>query len=238
MNQTIRSFVSTSYKEILSSANIGFDAFDFLPYDRQIKHVERGEKVTEAFTTKELGEEAGLDLNYFGDRYYDTDVGSWISIDPDGKYIIGTYDYKAVVVTLTDSDLNRGTKRFPAVSGHKKDPNTFGGPIPEGNYFILDLPSWSVKDPGTYLALFKDDGFINDIIDDSPGKGRQGFLLHRLIDGSDGCISYCKDASTWAKMPPQEWKKIFDWIKGTSPSSVTDSDGNTRKIYGDIEVVY
>ena len=81
MNQTIRSFVSTSYKETLSSADIGFDTFDFLPYDRQIKHVERGEKVTEAFTTKELDEEAGLNLNYFGARYYDPNVGLWTSVD-------------------------------------------------------------------------------------------------------------------------------------------------------------
>ena len=95
MNQTIRSFVSTSYKETLSSANIGFDAFDFLPYDPQIKHVERGEKVTDAFTTKELDEEAGLNLNYFGARYYDADVGLWTSVDAMRQFYSG-YSYNPI----------------------------------------------------------------------------------------------------------------------------------------------
>ena len=112
MNQTIRSLVSTSYKETLSSANIGFDAFDFLPYDRQIKHVEHGEKVTEAFTTKELGEEAGLNLNYFGARYYDPDVALWTSVDA-ARQFHSPYSYGNDPINSIDPDGNVSIKYRP-----------------------------------------------------------------------------------------------------------------------------
>ena len=81
MNQTIRSFASISYRENLSSADIGFDDFNFLPYGRQIKHVEAWEKMSEAFTTKDFDEEVGVNLNYFGARYCDPDVALWTSVD-------------------------------------------------------------------------------------------------------------------------------------------------------------
>ena len=55
-------------------------AYDYRAFGAQVSLAEASDKVTEAFTGKELDAETGL--NYFGARYYDGDIGLWVGVDP------------------------------------------------------------------------------------------------------------------------------------------------------------
>lgn len=67
------------------------DMFEYFPYGLQAKVVGgAGEKVTPTFSGKELDE--GTGLYYFGVRYYDPELGIWISPDP-CKQHLSLYTY-------------------------------------------------------------------------------------------------------------------------------------------------
>gem|GEM_PF-5471338 len=64
----------------LEDANISYATLYF-PYGKQFAEFNTAsQKVTERFTGKELDED--INLSYFGGRFYDADLGLWISCDP------------------------------------------------------------------------------------------------------------------------------------------------------------
>jgi RHS repeat-associated protein len=62
-----------------TSDNLGYKA-DYEPYGRLRSEVQSTDELSEKFTGKENDAENGLD--YFGARYYDAELGVWISPDP------------------------------------------------------------------------------------------------------------------------------------------------------------
>ena len=87
---------------------------------------------------------------------------------------------------------------------------------------------WGTNDP-TYFGLFQKDGRLNDFVDKGEGKGRDGLRLHRLTEGTNGCISAQCEVSTW--------KSVVNWIKGTETTKFRDSDGIKRTKYGEVKVI-
>lgn len=60
--------------------------FDYYPFGLLMPGRSGGSGSTmEKFTGKEIDDEAGLNLDYFGARYYDAAVGQWLSVDPKAK---------------------------------------------------------------------------------------------------------------------------------------------------------
>jgi len=62
--------------------------YDYEPYGKSLRENIAGEdKAIYKFTGKELDEEGSLNWYYFGARYYDAELGRWLSVDPAaGKY--------------------------------------------------------------------------------------------------------------------------------------------------------
>ena len=72
-----------STRTVVNSSGTAVAYFDFYPYGKLMP----GRYTTSnddryKFTGHELDEEAGLDLSYAGARYLDSEIGSWLSIDP------------------------------------------------------------------------------------------------------------------------------------------------------------
>jgi RHS repeat-associated protein len=59
-------------------------AYDYRAFGEQVSLVEPADKVTENFTGKEKDDET--QLNYFGARYLDPMLGTWISVDPKRQF--------------------------------------------------------------------------------------------------------------------------------------------------------
>jgi RHS repeat-associated protein len=65
------------------------EAMDYLPYGTIINRgnvLQDAEQAREKFTGKEFDEELGMNLTYFGRRYYDPEIGVWTSTDPAEQY--------------------------------------------------------------------------------------------------------------------------------------------------------
>ena len=66
------------------------EAMDYLPYGTIINRgnvLQDAEQAREKFTGKEFDEELGMNLTYFGRRYYDPEIGVWTSTDPAEQYL-------------------------------------------------------------------------------------------------------------------------------------------------------
>ena len=74
--------------------------YDYFPYGKQMA-TRKAPAVTETFTGKELDENSGL--YYFGARYYDADIGMWISPDPERQFF-NLYAYGSNPVSGVDDD--------------------------------------------------------------------------------------------------------------------------------------
>ncbi|MBN1130162.1 MAG: RHS repeat-associated core domain-containing protein [Chitinispirillaceae bacterium] len=76
------------------------DAMMYHPYGKMEPVVDGTESVRERFTGKELDQDGenltyssnGMDLQYFGARYYDPETGVWTSVDPE-KQFWNSYGY-------------------------------------------------------------------------------------------------------------------------------------------------
>jgi hypothetical protein len=149
-------------------------------------------------------------------------------IDPDGLTVTGKFNRATGTVTLVDSDPKRG-RMFQAYSGYNNDPNKTGGPIPNGDYAIVEEP-WGKHVILTWFGLFKNnDGKLDDFIQTGEGKGRGGLRMHQYITGSNGCISCQADKSGW--------EKIAEWICGISAVTFKDADGILRTKFGEMTVI-
>lgn len=62
------------------SANAVKAAYDYRAYGKRVSIATSSERVTEEYTGKELDEET--DLNYYGARFLDAELGLWIGVDP------------------------------------------------------------------------------------------------------------------------------------------------------------
>ncbi|MDO4948026.1 MAG: RHS repeat-associated core domain-containing protein [Fibrobacter sp.] len=225
-------------------------AYDYRAFGEQVTLSEPTEKVTENFTGKERDDET--ELNYFGARYLDPMIGMWTSVDParqfsspylyagngvnpinsfdpDGNRVFGTYNRSTGEVYLQDENPERGSYTFHAFSGWHDNQNAKGGPIPLGNYAIINDP-W--KGRKNWFGLYnKDDGKFDDFVQDENGVAYRGQMrLHRFSSGTDGCIS-AKTENV------EDYLGVVNWIKGTETKKIIDADGIERTDYGEIEAV-
>jgi RHS repeat-associated protein len=77
---------------------------DYEPYGKlRLQTVSANTEVTPKFTGKEFDE--GLELDYFGARYYDPELGMWISPDP-ARQFASPYAYSPNPVNSVDPDGN------------------------------------------------------------------------------------------------------------------------------------
>src|SRR5690554_5918664 len=83
--------------------------FDYFPYGKQKEEVVTPEKITQTFTGKEFdlfeqdttSGDDGEGWYYFGARYYDSDIGRWISCDP-AKEFWDLYRYTTNPINFLD----------------------------------------------------------------------------------------------------------------------------------------
>ena len=62
-------------------------AYMYQPYGTMDEMVTAAvDQVREKFTGKEFDQEGGINLDYFGARYYDPEIGRWTSTDPAGQH--------------------------------------------------------------------------------------------------------------------------------------------------------
>lgn len=57
-------------------------AYDYYPFGNQLRVYQPGEAATFTFTGKQLDEEGGLEWYYFGARFYDPEIGRFLTTDP------------------------------------------------------------------------------------------------------------------------------------------------------------
>ena len=57
-------------------------AYDYYPFGKVLRTGGGGNKEIFTFTGKELDEEGDLDWYYFGARFYDPEIGRWVTVDP------------------------------------------------------------------------------------------------------------------------------------------------------------
>ncbi|MFV1882913.1 MAG: RHS repeat-associated core domain-containing protein [Balneola sp.] len=72
-----------STRTVVNSSGTAIAYFDFYPYGKLMpgRHTTSNDDRYK-FTGHELDTEAGLDLSYAGARYLDSEIGTWLSIDP------------------------------------------------------------------------------------------------------------------------------------------------------------
>ncbi len=81
--------------------------YDYFPYGKQeVISRDGNPNVTQAFTGKELDDELGY--YYFGARYYDADLGLWISPDP-ARQFVSPYAYGPNPINSVDPDGRKNT---------------------------------------------------------------------------------------------------------------------------------
>lgn len=75
--------------------------YDYFPYGKQSAAKDASPSITGTFTGKELDEGSGL--YYFGARYYDADIGMWVSPDP-AREFHSPYAYSPNPINTVDPD--------------------------------------------------------------------------------------------------------------------------------------
>jgi RHS repeat-associated protein len=84
--------------------------YDYYPYGKQVEEeITTDAPVTPTFTGKELdlfendfaSGEDGEGWYYFGARYYDADIGNWVSVDPAGEFM-NPYRYTTNPIAFVD----------------------------------------------------------------------------------------------------------------------------------------
>jgi len=187
-----------------------------------------------------LSEAGGLNLYGIGQNNL---IGM---VDPFGMEVKGTFNMANGVVTVKDVDTG-ATASADAFSGNRRDANNPNseskrdtGPVPRGNYDILDHP---MKD---WYALDGPDRTRDDY-DQERKRGK--FRLH-LGTASDGCITVLDDRSpkdyhgnpniNRAPNNPnaKNWDRIRDILNSTRKSTITDAFKKKRTKYGTMTVVY
>ncbi len=72
-----------STRTVVNTSGTAVAYFDFYPYGKLMPgRYTTSNDDRNKFTGHELDEEAGLDLSYAGARYLDSEIGTWLSIDP------------------------------------------------------------------------------------------------------------------------------------------------------------
>ncbi len=83
MKSKITNHLGNTVALVPSDASRDLMTWLYFPFGKQVTLAEGfADRVTEAFTTKELDKGGDLDLYYFGARYYDADFASWTQVDP------------------------------------------------------------------------------------------------------------------------------------------------------------
>lgn len=93
---------------------------DYEPFGRIRSEIQNTDEVSAKFTSKENDEEIGLD--YFGARYYDSDLALWISPDAARQYH-SSYSYSLNPINGTDPDgrkFNQLGNNLYAIAEHYK----------------------------------------------------------------------------------------------------------------------
>lgn len=217
-------------------------------------------------------EPSGLHLALY--RAYDVNLGRWITRDPVGEeggvnlygyvnnnpinwtdtlglYVDAVFSLSKGTVTVTDWATGATASAIAFAGGvHPNDPayaNARGkdiGPLPFGNYDILNFPPGQVRGKDWY-SLDMADGIRDDY--DAVSK-RGHFRLHEGT-ASDGCITVVDDRSpvdyhgdpnanqTPGNPNSKNWDLINNILKTTSTSTLPDAFGKTRTYYGNLRVV-
>jgi RHS repeat-associated protein len=147
-----------------TSSSEGFKAaYDYFPYGRQkVEQTLLADKITETFTGKELDDETGFGgLYYFGARYYDPDLGLWISPDP-ARQFHSPYAYSPNPIVSVDPDgkfaiipliVGYGTVMaadMPEVQADLQiammDPDPFGMAVGIAAAFVPGVPAGLAKE--------------------------------------------------------------------------------------------
>jgi RHS repeat-associated protein len=177
-----------------------------------------------------IGEEGGLNLYGFVGN---DGVSRW---DMLGLLVTAVLDKKAKKLTVTDNDtgesitvdaIGDGTcdqktgKHTPSGKTEKER----GGPLPDGEYFIVDLPA-DHDEVDNWFGLFADDGVFND--QTMWGK-RDGFRLH-FGNYSEGCCT----VTQYHDPEGDQWAKLHKLIRNTKtvPGPKRKRDGPNFVIFG------
>ncbi len=215
------------------------------------------------FSTKPV--DAGTGWLYYGFRYYQPETGRWLSRDPIGERggenlygfvrntalngwdllgltVTAVFNVREGLLSITDDDTGesaviRATAGIPELSNRFDKEWEKGGPLPRGEYEILNRIMNGATDEDGNLTNILDrlqvayGVWALDYIDSIPrndgtGRGRGQFRLHPF--GSEGCV-VTDDLTDYAK--------VAAILNNTKTLQVKDSQGRTRTYYGVMSVV-
>ena len=247
-----------SIREMIDGSGTVVARYDYDPWGRSTTVIGTN-KPDFNFTGLYQHAKSGLDMAVY--RFYDPDLGRWLNRDPIGeKGGVNLYDYAfndpaglsdgsgllvdayfnvhqgiltvidrdtGVIVTLPANSGVQGT----IMNNNPEYESQQGGPIPRGNYDILNRlynkpEEWSGLDDlqasgiGVW-ALDRIDAYPRD--DASGGRGL--FRLHPLW--GTGCV-VSDDLESWAQL-----RTI---LASTLTQTVTDANNRTRTLYGTLHV--
>jgi RHS repeat-associated protein len=207
---------------------------DYFPYGKKINLTTTPDHVTQTFTGKELdrydesmGEgEDGEGWYYFGTRYYDADIGLWISTDPEEEYF-SLYSYCGNdPINYFDNDGESSSK---AIGYILKNFSELGKPL-----YTMKQAQSAVK--SGHDVKMASSGLRNQLgrslsNGSKPMKHTDG---HLLKDGSRG------EGHLHAKDHPAGWGHIFTGILSflvnrTDPEFLALRKG-ILQIYGDFKI--
>lgn len=208
--------------------------YDYDPYGRSTKVVNTT-LPNYNFTGLYQHAKSGLDMAVY--RFYDPDLGRWLSRDPIGeKGGINLYGYSNNDATnqidlagleatisfsissgsVTGSDSGRGLSFTGAASSGTNNVAQAGqklGPLPPGQYNIYERPGGMFNQPA-YILDPVDSNLGNDSWDNGLGRGAFRFHLEFPdwpLRGSTGCIVMSADTLN-------DLKHLLD---GTAPGPTT-----------------
>ncbi len=189
-----------SIREVFNESGTLTSARDYYPYGSILREYNAGQEERFKFTEKERDKET--DFDYFGARYYDSDIGRWTTVDPLASKYPGWSPYNYTLCNPINNFDPDGRDAIPIVfKDYRIDVNGVRVPyLGHAGVLLIDNKTGYTRyyEYGRYdsegKGIVRNYAIPNVVMDSETGRPTQSSLdkvLSKIssVSGKDGAIS-------------------------------------------------